>query len=306
MCAVPSTRRLPHEAPAHGSEQALIERTRSGGTPTLRAEAVQALARFDSAQAVDALTKALDDPAVEVRATAGIALAGLRDPASTGALAAIVALWSQPALAACRQAALRALTAFRSEAAAVELARALTAVQPDHPLGLDEQAALLTVVYAEPSGVAAPRVVRTLVALLEHRDSSVADRAAALLELFPAESHGPVSRALRTGASPAARRWAAAALRACRQEAAVAALVAALDDPAAEVRRGAARSLGDLRDPIASAALQAATTDPDEGVRKAAASALVALGAMAAATRVAAGFGMSDRVAGIAASARSR
>jgi HEAT repeat protein len=118
----------------------------------------------------------------------------------------------------------------------------------------------------------------------------VADSAASLLELFPAESPGPLARALGKAASTPARRRAAEALRACRQDAAVAALVAALEDPVAEVRLAAARSLGDVRDPIAAGALQAATDDADEGVRKAAGAALVALGAMAPASRMAAGL----------------
>ena len=103
--------------------------------------------------------------------------------------------------------------------------------------------------YAEPAGVAAPRVVRALVAMLAHEDQAAAERAAALLRLFPSESHGPLARALRTGSAPDVRRRAVQALGACRQDAAVAALVTALGDPAPSVRAAAPRALGDMRDP---------------------------------------------------------
>jgi HEAT repeat protein len=288
-------RRLRPEPPARAGQQVLIEQTRSGRTPAERADAALALAAFDSPEAARTLTRALADPALRVQAAAGIALASLRDPASTSALAVIVAGWTQPALASCRRAALRALTAFRSEVAAVELARALISVRPGEPLDLEERSALLAVVYAEPSGVSAQRVVRALVGMLQSGNSEAADRAASLLQLFPAESHAPLARALRRAASPAARRRAAESLGSCRHNAAVAALVAALEDPAAEVRRAAATALSDMRDPIAAAALHAAAEDPDDGVRRAAAKALGALGAVATATSLAAGLGEPSR-----------
>jgi HEAT repeat protein len=110
--------------------------------------------------------------------------------------------------------------------------------------------------------------------------------------LFPSESHGPLARTLRTAARADVRRRAARALGACRQGAAVAALVKALKDCDAGVRAAAARSLGDMRDPATAAALQAAGGDGDEGVREAARSALHKLGAVASATSLAAGFGL--------------
>jgi HEAT repeat protein len=282
---------LRSEPVGQGAERSLVERLRSGRTPDDRADAALALAEFDTPETVGALTLALADPAWSVRSAAGTALAGLRDPASTRALARIVAAWTRPELATARRAALRALTAFRSQEAAVELARELTVVQPGRSLDLEERSALMAVVYAEPSGLSASRVVRALVALLERRDGGAADRAASLLELFPAESCAPLARRLRKAARPAARRRAAEALRACRQDAAVAALVEALRDPAAEVRRAAASSLGDLRDPIAAGPLQDAARDPDEGVRRAAAKSVAALGMVASANSMAAGFG---------------
>lgn len=205
------------------------------------------------------LTATLADPDLDVRAAAGLALAGLRDPASTPALAGIVARWVHPDLAHARRAALHALMAFRTQEAAVELARAL-ATAPPAPLDLQERSALLAVAYADPSGVAAARVVRALVALLGHEDDAVAERATSLLMIFPAESHGPLARALRTASAPKARRRAAQALGACRQDAAAAALVGALDDPASAVRVASARSLGRLRrlGAVASAAGMAA------------------------------------------------
>lgn len=274
-----------------GRGQSLAEQLRSG-TGATRAEAALSLAGVDSPQATTMLTHALADPDLDVRAAAGLALASLRDPASIAALAGIVAGWDHPVLARCRHAALRTLTAFRGQEAAVALARALATVRPERPLGLQEHSALLAVAYAEPAGAAAPLVVRALVALLGHRDEVVAERAASLVALFPAESHGPLARALRTGTAAEVRRRAATALGACRQDAAVAALVAALEDPVPQVRAAAARSLGDMRDPATAVALQAAGGDPDETVREAARSALGKLGTAAAATRVAAGLGV--------------
>ena len=201
-------------------------------TAAKRAEDALALAELDSPESVEALTVALDDPDVGVRAAAGLSLASLRDPASTSALAGIVAGWAEPALARARRAALNTLIAFRTQEAAVELARALATVRPARPLELQERSALMAVAYAEAAGVAAPRVVRALVTLIAHEERSVADRAAALLMLFPAESHGPLARALRTADDAEVRRRAATALGACRQDAAVTALVAALQDPA--------------------------------------------------------------------------
>jgi HEAT repeat protein len=198
---------------------------------------------------VAALTEALSDPAVEVREAAGIALAGLRDPGSIGSLAELVAGWDAPQLGRSRGAAVRALAAFRGPEAAVALARALATVRPDRPLGLQERSALLAVAYAEPAGTAAPLVARALAALLAHEEDPVAERAASLMTLFPAESLGPCTRALRTARAAAVRRRAAMVLGACRQRAARAALTAALQDPAAEVRSAAARSLGAMRDP---------------------------------------------------------
>jgi HEAT repeat protein len=188
----------------------------------------------------------LADPDLEVRAAAAVALAGLRDPASTPALAEIVARWDHPGLAGSRRAALHTLIAFRTPEAAVALARAL-ATAPAAPPDLQERSALLAVAYADPSGVAAARMVRALVALLGHEEDAVAERATSLLMLFPAESHAPLARALRTASAPEARRRAAQALGACRQDSAAAALVTALDDPAPVVRIASARSLGRLR-----------------------------------------------------------
>jgi HEAT repeat protein len=266
-------------------------------TPTAvkRAEDALALAERDSAESVEALTEALADADLDVRAAAGLALASLRDPASIPALARIVAGWDEPALVRCRRAALRTLAAFRSQEAAVELAYALATVRAERPLELEERAALLAVTYAEAAGVAAPRVVRALVALLPHEDESVAEQAAALLALFPAESHRPLMRSLRTGSVPAVRRRAAQALAACRQDTAVKALLDALGDGSPEVRAAAARSLGDMRDPATVAALQSAGRDRDESVRAAAAAALRKLGTVANATGIAAGVGALAR-----------
>jgi HEAT repeat protein len=254
-----------------------------------RTKGAAALAEVDSPESVASLTEALADPDLNVRAASGLALAGLRDPASIAALAAIVAAWDHPELACARRAALHTLIAFRAQEAAVELARALATIQ-SAPLDLQERSALLAVAYAEQAGVAAPRVVRALVALLAHEEQPVAERAASLLMLFPAESHGPLARALRTAAAPEVRRRAAQALGACRQDTAVAALVTALEDPAPAVRAAAARSLGDMRDPATAVALQAAGGDGDEGVREAARLALRKLGTVATATGIAAGF----------------
>jgi HEAT repeat protein len=250
---------------------------------------VSAVERLDSPAAAEALTASLADPDPSVREAAALGLAGLRDPASIPALARIITQWNEPSPARCRRAALHALVAFRTEEAAVELARALAAAGPE-PLDLDERAALLAVAYADPAGVAAPRVVRAMVGLLAHEDEAVAERAVGLLMLFPSESHRPLARALRVGCGPDARRRAAQALGACRQDGAVSALVAALGDPAPSVRAAAARSLGDLRDPATAMALHAAGGDGDESVREAARSALHKLGTVATATGIAAGF----------------
>src|SRR5918992_5795677 len=123
-----------------------------------RAKRMLGLAKLDSSDAGGAFTEALADPDREVRATAAIALASLRDPASTAALAGIVAGWEDPRLARSRRAALHTLVAFRTRAAAVELARALASVRTASPPDLDERSALLAVVYAEPAGMAAPLV----------------------------------------------------------------------------------------------------------------------------------------------------
>jgi HEAT repeat protein len=198
-------------------------------------------------ESVESLTRALAEPDVDARAAAGLALAALRDPASIGSLAAIVADWDRPELADARRAALHTLIDFRTQEAAVELARALAKARA--PLDLQQRSALLTVAYAEQAGVAAPRVVRALVALLAHEERAVAERATSLVMLFPAESHGPLTRALRTASAPQVRRRAAQALAACRRDTAVAALVTALDDPAPAVRaaaRSALRKLGTM------------------------------------------------------------
>jgi HEAT repeat protein len=218
-----------------------------------RPEGARAPAELDSPESVGALTLALAGPDLEARAAAGLALAGLRDPASIPALARIVARWSDPSLARARRAALKALIAFRAQEAAVELARALAKARAA-PLELEERSALLAVAYAEQAGKAAPRVVRALVVLLGHEQPEVAERAASLLTLFPSESHGPLARALRTATVADVRRRVAQALGACRQEAAVTALVAALDDPVADVRAAAARSLDKMRHPGAAVA----------------------------------------------------
>jgi HEAT repeat protein len=256
-----------------------------------RAKGALALAEVDSPESIESLTEALSDPDLDVRAAAGLALASLRDPASITALAAIVAGWNHPELARARRAALHTLIAFRAQEAAVELARALATIHAA-PLDLQERSALLAVAYAEGAGMAGPRVVRALVALLAHEEQPVAERATSLLMLFPAESHGPLARALRTAAAPEVRRRAAQALGACRHDRAVAALVTALEDRAPAVRAAAARSLGDMRDPATAVALHAAGGDGDDGVREAARAALHKLGTVAAATGMAAGFGM--------------
>jgi HEAT repeat protein len=249
------------------------------------------LAEIDSPHAAPILTRELTEPDPELRSAAALALAGLRDPASIPALAHIVASWDEPALEPCRRAALLTLVAFRTEEAALALTCALATAGPA-PLDLHDRSALLAVAYAEPSGAAAPRVVRTLVRMLAHDAEPVAERAASLLILFPSESHGPLARTLRTAPRADVRRRAARALGACRQDTAVAALVRALDDADAGVRAAAAQSLGDMRDPTTVAALEAAGGDRDEGVREAARSALNQLGAAAGATNLAASFGL--------------
>jgi HEAT repeat protein len=240
---------------------------------------------------VQSLTRALADPDLNVRAAAGLALASLRDPASIAGLAGIVASWDDPGLARVRRAALHTLIAFRTQEAAVELAQALARVHAT-PLDLQERSALLAVAYAEQAGTAVPRVVRALVALLAHEEQPVAERSAALLMLFPAESHALLARALRTAGDPNVRRLAALALGACRQDTAVAALVAALEDSAPGVRAAAAHSLGEMRDPATAGALHTAGGDGDESVREAARSALRKLGTVASATSMAASFGV--------------
>jgi HEAT repeat protein len=260
-----------------------VRRSPAGGAP--------ALAELDSPAAVKALTDALAGRDQSIREAAALRLAGLRDPASIPALAGIVATWDDVALARCRRAAVHTLAAFRTEEAAVELARALAGARPG-PLDLHERAALMAVAYADPSGVAAPRVVRALVRLLAHKDRELAERAVSLLMLFPSESHRPLARVLRTGCTPDVRRRVARALGACRQDAAVAALVTALRDPDAGVRAAAARSLGDVRDPATAVALHDAGGDTDETVREAARSALRKLGTVATAASIAAGFGL--------------
>ena len=270
-----------------------LEQQLRSGTDAKRSEAAVRLAEHDSPAAVSALTEALSDPARDVRAAAGLALASLRDPASIPTLAEIVAGWDEPCLARCRRAALRALVAFRGQEAAVELARALATVRAHRPLGLQERSALLAVAYAEPAGEAAPLVVRALVSLLAHEPAG--ERATELLTLFPAESHGPLARALRTATAPEVRRRAATALGACREDSAVAVLVAALEDPAPEVRAAAASSLGNMRDPATAATLEAAGGDGDARVRQAARVALRKLGTVATATNMAGSIGLLAR-----------
>jgi HEAT repeat protein len=223
------------------------------GTQGMRVKGTPALSEVDAPRSVEALTAALSDPDLAVKAAAGLALASLRDPASIGALAVIVAGWDHPELARARRAALHTLIAFRTQEAAVELARALATAHPA-PLDLQERSALLAVAYAEQSGVAAPRVVRALVAMLACEEHAVAERATSLLMLFPTESHGPLSRTLRTASAPEARRRAAQALGACRQDTAEAALVTALADPSPAVRAASARSLDRTRDPASALA----------------------------------------------------
>jgi HEAT repeat protein len=256
-----------------------------------RTERVPAPTDPSAPHGAKALTEALSAADLEVRAAAGLALADRRDPASVPTLAGIVADWDDPALAHSRRAALRTLISFRSQEAAVELARALARV-PSSQLDLQGRSALLAVAYAEQTGVAVPRVVRALAALLVQDEQPVAERAAALLMLFPAESHRPLARVLRMAHAPAVRRRAAKALGACRQEAAVAVLVDALEDPAPSVRAAAASSLGDMRARATVVALEAARTDRDPGVREAAASSLRKLGAAASDTRLGACLGV--------------
>jgi HEAT repeat protein len=181
-----------------------LEAQLSSGTDRKHAEAALALAEHDSPAGASALTEALSDPSLEVRAAAELALASLYDPASIAAL-------------------------------------------------------------------------RTL---------------AAVLTLFPAESQGPLARALRTATAPAIRRRAATALGACRHGAGVEALVAALEDPAADVPAAAARSLGDMRDPVTAGALKAAGGNGDETVRQAAKSALRKLGTVGRPQDLAGSFGV--------------
>lgn len=199
-----------------------------------RTEAAVAPAELDAHGTAKALTKTLADPDPNVRAAAAFALAGLRDPGSIVALAGIVAEWNTPELAQSRRAALHALMEFRNQEAAVELARVLAGRIHSTPLGLEEHSALLAVTYAEKAGCAAPRVVRALTALLAHKDQHVAERAASLLMLFPAESHGPLARSLRTAAAPEVRCRAALALGACRHGLAVEALVSCARRPGAQ------------------------------------------------------------------------
>jgi HEAT repeat protein len=262
-----------------------------GATAAGHAADTLALAEADSPVAVDALTAALADSDLEVRQAAGLALAGLRDPTSIPALAEIVAGWQEPALARCRRAALHTLVAFRTEEAAVGLAHALVRAGPA-PLELEERSALLAVAYAEAAGVAAPRVVRALLPLLGHADEAIGERAASLLMLFPSESHRPLARTLRTASAPEARRRAARALSACRQDGAVWALVDALQDRQATVREAAARSLGDMRDPGTVVALRAAVHDGDQRVREAARSSLHKLDTVATAAGIAVGISL--------------
>jgi HEAT repeat protein len=268
----------------------LIARVRSGRTPRQRAQATQELAALDSADSVAALVEALGDPDPEVRIGAGLALASLRDPATVPVLAAIVARWTAPALARPRGAALRTLVAFRSPQAAVTLARALAQSDGDPTPALSDSSALLAVVHAEPGGTACPLVVRALASLLGDAHERTAERAACLLELFPADIPGPLVRVLRTAKAPAVRRRAVRALRACRSSEAVNALIRALDDGSSEVRAEAARVLQDVRDPAAVEALQGAAGDSDEDVRRSAEAALGTLGAVATAAGMAARF----------------
>lgn len=247
--------------PAAEGVSGALDGVRAGRTPADRVAAALALAEAGGPEAVAALTAALTDPSPEVRAAAALSLASVRDPASTPALVGIVATWNDPSLISCRRAALRALAAFRSEDAALGLARALVADASGGPVGLEERSALLAVVYAEPKGVAVVRVVRTLVEQLGHEDDACADRAALLLELFPSESCRPLARTLRSARHPGARRRAAQALRACRNDDAVSALVAALGDRAPAVRAAAARTLGGMRDATAVTALRIAAGD---------------------------------------------
>jgi HEAT repeat protein len=287
------TRRPNSTLTARGGDP--LSRLRSGQAPRDRAAAALALAELDSAEAVAALTVALDDRAAEVRVNAALALASLRDPASIPALARIAAQWLEPELERCRQAALVTLSAFRSEAAAVAVARALVGGRRTTPLSVEDRSILLGVAYADPSGVAAARVVRTLVPLLAGDDDGNGERAAGLLELFPNESRALLVRTLRTDAGAKVRRRAAQALRVCRHDEAVSALLLALTDSAGEVRAAAARSLGDIRDPAAVEPLCIAAADADPRVRDAAQSALAALGAVGTAAGMVAGFAPVDR-----------
>jgi HEAT repeat protein len=265
-----------------------MERLRSGRTSDDRVAAALALAEIDSPESVAALSNALGDRSQEVRTVAALVLADLRDPTSTAALARVVATWTDQSLIVCRRAALRRLAAFRSEDAALELTQALVTCAPEAPLGLEERSALLAVVYAEPMGAAATRVVRALVALLWHDDDDRADRAALLLELFPSESCGPLARTLRSARPVGARRRAAQAVRVCRGDDAISALVAALSDRAPAVRAAAARSLGEIRAPTAVSALHRTARDPDDAVREAARSALADIDVVATPTEMAA------------------
>ena len=126
--------------------------------------------------------------------------------------------------------------------------------------------------------------------MLAHDEDPIAERAASLLALFPAEIHGPLARALRTATAPDVRRRAATALGACRDDPAVTALIAALEAPAPEVRVAAAGSLGNLRNRATAVAPEAAGGDGDARVRQAARSALRKLGAVPTTTNAAANF----------------
>jgi HEAT repeat protein len=261
----------------------VLSRLRSSRSGKRRAGAARALATHDCRAAADALIEALGDPDPGVRSDAAVALASLRDPATIGPLAGVVADWTAPALAEGRRAALQTLLAFRSPEAAVTLARWIAAGAG--AVSRADEAALLAAVEADASGTAAPLAARALGELAGRANGAAGDRAAALLGLLPDHCAGVLLPLLRDGESPAARRRAVYGLASCSRTEVVDGLIAAVRDRAVEVRLEAVRALGDARDPAALGALQHALHDVDDGVRE---SARVALGALGTVGTVAA------------------
>jgi len=120
--------------------------------------------------------------------------------------------------------------------------------------------------------------VQQLTALLDDPDEEIRSRAAEVLsQLSDAESGETLAAAFQTQQTPVARESAPSAA-----DVTVEPLVAALEDPVAEVRLAAAEALGKVCDAGASAALSRALADGDSRVRAAAARALGEIGARSA------------------------